>query len=167
MKEKKNLALPSYDGFFCHMKEVDCWSYIFANTENIPTAIQPYLVIKERYLRIIQSKDYYTNLISMGATPAYQYLLQGNQIVLLQAIDQANTDPQSAIKNIQTDLADLRQQLRTADNLIFKLIINAMVAKDNRAALRLRSVRMVLYCDNLFCGFGIRCSHKSDVVGRK
>jgi hypothetical protein len=132
-KENRNLALASRDGSFCDMKKVDCWSYIFANIEKAPDAIQPYSIIKERYLRIIQSKDYHTNLISISALPPYQYLVQGNQIVLLQAIDQANTDPQSAIKSIQMDLGNLRQQLKIADNLIFKMIINAMVIKDIQA----------------------------------
>lgn len=130
VKASKTLALPSHDGLFCSMREIDCLSYIFANVEKIPDAIQPYSVIKERYLRFIQSKDYHTNLISMGASANYNYLMKGNQIVLLQAIDQVKINAQSAIKDIQTDLADLRQQLKTADNLLFKLVINAMIVRD-------------------------------------
>jgi len=52
------------------------------------------------------------------------------QLQLLQAINQAKSYPQAAISVVESDLAALRRQLVLADSLIYKLILNAMIARD-------------------------------------
>lgn len=136
MTDENKLPLPSSERF-CSSWHEDCFETIFSNNDDLAEILSSNAILLQRYQTFINMSDYHTLAKPTASEifPPYSYLAKGNRLVILKAVQTAQTaDPAQAVTILMDNISVLRQQLKSADNLIGKMIYTALIS-DNLDAL--------------------------------
>lgn len=130
----KEISRPSRDSeIYCRLSEVDCLEKVLNNRSGWRTELNEFAVLLQRYRTFIKFTEY-TTLSKPSvyeATPRIEYLNYGNRLSILDSLllaGQGNLE--AAIDLLNSEIKSLRIHLLIADNLIYKLIVAAMIANN-------------------------------------
>lgn len=125
----------------CHVAEATCLARIDAGELDPQRLLNEYAVLLQRYRQALALVDYRT-LTAPGPNeplPPFMLMIQGNQLLALQAVLLARQgEAAAAAELVEEDIVQLRRQLASSDQLIGKMVWARLLGRDLDLLARLR-----------------------------
>lgn len=122
---EKSLPLPELGLCIGYEKDCDSIDKLFSYKFDLEALPVEQEILLKRYKKLIAMSDFHTLSLPHIETvfPSFQYVMKGNSLASLEAIEIAkNANVKEAKKLLRDDLSALRTQLQQADTLIGKMI---------------------------------------------
>lgn len=133
------LALPA-GAAFCTIEASACFASLRQRQQELPALLAEHAALLARYRHFLRLNDYRT-LSSPGMAepmPPLPYLMRGQQLLSLQALQQAlSGNGPAALALLAEDQAGLRRQLARADHLVLKMGLVSMLNRNLEWQVRL------------------------------
>ena len=125
---RSELELPDYDGF-CGARDKGCIASLFVE-HDVPLNDPTMVVVKNRYLAFMRLRGFRTlskpHVLELYS--AYAYLIKGNRLVSLSAIEQArHSDPETAMEGLYSLIELQKKHIAETDTLIGRMIAYALM----------------------------------------
>lgn len=130
------LTLPEGD-LFCGLSDDGCLYRLFTSSDEVAAVVAQNQILLDRYRTFLSLNDFATlEEASLDELPvAYRHMMHGNRLALLSALQTAaNGQSDQAVGELFDMIRALRHKLTTADTLITKALLTALIA-DNLDAL--------------------------------